>query len=213
MKDVIRPNLLKTRKALGLTQEEMAKKIAMPLSSYRKWETGIHAIGMENIIKISKALHVPIDVLVYEGADIPTVSSGYIDVPLYGSIAAGEPIEMIPTDDSHSIPVAVHKKYPNAFLLEVKGESMNRVLPNGSYALIDPCVNVDSDGKPYAVCVNGYDATIKRVRRLENGFELVPDSTDPTFHAEVFDYSIEGTKTITIIGRVVWYTVPYDWSF
>lgn len=118
-----------------------------------------------------------------------------------------------PTDDSHSIPVAVHKKYPNAFLLEVKGESMNNVLPNGSYALIEPCSDVDRDGKPYAVCVNGYDATIKRVRRLENGFELVPDSTDPTFHAEVFDYSVEGTKTITIIGRVVWYTVPYDFQF
>ena len=90
---------------------------------------------------------------------------------------------------------------------------MNRVLPNGSYALIDPCEDVTADNKPYAVCVNGYSATIKRVRKLANGFELAPDSTDPTYKPVVYDYGEEGTETITVIGRVVWYCVPFDWEF
>ncbi len=34
--------------------------------------------------------------------------------------------------------------------------------------------------KAYAVCVNGFDATIKRVKPLSNGYELIPDSIDPT---------------------------------
>ena len=50
------------------------------------------------------------------------------------------------------------------------------------------------------------------MRKLSNGFELAPDSTDPTFRSVVYDYGIEGTETITVIGRVVWYTLPYDWD-
>ena len=90
---------------------------------------------------------------------------------------------------------------------------MNRVLPDGCYALIDPCEDVERDNQPYAVCVNGYDATIKRVHKLANGFELVPDSTDPTYKAKVYDYGEPETETVTVIGRVVYYVLPFDWGF
>lgn len=137
----------------------------------------------------------------------------FVDVPLYGSIAAGTPIEMIEVEDTHPIPSEVHERYPDAFLLKVKGESMNRVIPNGCYVLVDPCDVVDAEMQPYAVCVNGFDATIKRVRTLSNGFELVPDSTDPTYKPTVYDYGEPGTETVTVIGRVVWYTLPFEWRF
>lgn len=137
----------------------------------------------------------------------------YTEVPLYGSIAAGEPIEMIAYDNKYPVPSKIRAKYPNGFLLKVDGESMNRVLPNGCYAYIDPAKTVDVPMKPYAVCVNGYDATIKRVRALNNGFELVPDSNDPTYKPTVYDYGVDDTPEITVIGRVVWYCVPMDWEF
>ncbi len=137
----------------------------------------------------------------------------FVDVPLYGSIAAGTPIEMIEVEDTHPIPTEIHDRFPNAFLLKVKGESMNRVIPNGCYVLVDPCDVVDRDMEPYAVCVNGFDATVKRIRTLSNGFELVPDSTDPTYKPTVYDYGEPDTQTVTVIGRVVWYTLPFDWRF
>lgn len=137
----------------------------------------------------------------------------FVDVPLYGSIAAGTPLEMTPVDDVHPVPREMHERYPEAFLLRVVGESMNRILPNGCYALVDPCEEVDAPGQPYAVCVNGYAATVKRVRPLANGFELDPDSNDPTFRPTVYDYGEESTETVTVIGRVVWYCVPFDWRF
>ena len=56
-------------------------------------------------------------------------------------------------------------------------------------------------------------ATIKRVHKLANGFELIPDSTDPTYKSTIYDYGEEGTETITIIGRVVWHCVPFDWDY
>ena len=136
---------------------------------------------------------------------------GYVEVPLYGSISAGTPIEMIETSESFVVPNALNEKYPNAFLLKVKGESMNKKIPNGSYALIDPIKEV-INGKVYAVCVNGFEATIKRVRQLNNGFELIPDSTDPTYKAAVYDYGEPGTEEITVLGRVVWYCIPFDYE-
>lgn len=151
----------------------------------------------------------------YRGLKLKTAvpNTNMVDVPLYGAIAAGTPIEMTPVENTQPIPVKVHELHPDAFLLKVEGNSMNRVLPNGSYALIDPCKTVERDGAPYAVCVNGYDATIKRVRKLNNGFQLVPDSTDPTYEAKTYNYNEPETQTITVIGRVVYYVLPFDWEF
>ena len=120
---------------------------------------------------------------------------------------------MISVDEYHPVPIVMHDRYPNSFLLRVKGTSMDRILPDGCYALVDPCKTIEHNGDPYAVCVNGYDATIKRVRKLNNGFELVPDSTDPTYPVQTFNYNEPGTETITVIGRVVYYVLPFDWGF
>lgn len=138
--------------------------------------------------------------------------SGYEEIPLYGSIAAGVPMEMMEVCETFPIPRKMVSRYPGAFLLKVVGESMNRVLPNGCYALVDPDERRPVDGRAYAVCVNGYAATIKRIHPLEHGIELDPDSNDPTFHPMVYDETVEGTETITIIGEVVWYTVPFDFE-
>ena len=151
----------------------------------------------------------------YRGLKLKTAvpNTNMVDVPLYGAIAAGTPIEMTPVENTQPIPSKVYELHPNAFLLKVEGNSMNRVLPNGSYALIDPCKTVERDGAPYAVCVNGYDATIKRVRKLNNGFQLVPDSTDPTYETKTYNYNEPDALTITVIGRVVYYVLPFDWEF
>lgn len=54
---------------------------------------------------------------------------------------------------------------------------------------------------------------LKRVVKLSNGFELTPDSADPTFRPTVYDYNEPGTDPVTIIGRVVFYVLPFDWEF
>lgn len=66
---------------------------------------------------------------------------------------------------------------------------------------------------PYVVCVNGYNVTVKRVRRLHDGFELVLDSNDPTCLPAVCDFNDPQTEQVTVIGGVVYYVFPYDWGF
>lgn len=216
----MKTNLKAVRKAAGFTQEQASKLSGIALGTLRRWEQGVNEPDMESVIRLASLYKTTTDTILgsefadsIDGAVRIDQDDGFVDVPLYGSIAAGTPIEMIEVDSMHPIPVELHNRYPRAFLLRVVGESMNRILPNGCYALIDPCSTIDADGDPYAVCVNGFDATIKRVRQLNNGFELVPDSTDPTYPTKTYNYNEPGTEEITVIGRVVYYVLPFDWGF
>ena len=187
-----------------------------PSSIYSALDRGMANTRTELTDKIYRALNIDWDTArlddEYRELKVKSTPTGFVDVPLYGSIAAGTPMEMVSSESSQPVPIEVQCRYPSAFLLRVRGESMNRVLPNGCFALIDPEQREPMDRKAYAVCVNGYDATIKRVRRLQNGFELAPDSLDPTYKPMVYDYGEPGTETVTIIGRVVYYVLPFDWE-
>lgn len=203
--------IAEARIAKGWSQQDLAERLGTTQQTIQRYESGARDIKSSVLVSLSRVLGVTISYLLgMENASIPNNST--VDVPLYGSIAAGTPIEMISSESSQPVPIEVQCRYPSAFLLRVRGESMNRVLPNGCFALIDPEQREPVNCKAYAVCVNGYDATIKRVRRLQNGFELAPDSLDPTYKPTVYDYGEPGTDTVTIIGRVVYYVLPFDWE-
>lgn len=187
-----------------------------PTSIYGALSRGMANTRTELTDKIYRALNIDWDTARlddFRGLKLKseTRHDAWVSVPLYGSIAAGTPIEMLTVEDTFVIPRDIEARYPESFLLKVVGESMNRVIPNGSYALINPTEQT-VDGKAYAVCVNGFDATIKRVRTLANGIELYPDSTDPTIKPMVFDYADPDVETVTVIGEVVWYVVPFDYE-
>lgn len=199
------------RKEAGLNVDQVGEVLGKSGKTISAWEVGRGQPDGDQLIVLCRLFGKRISD--FYGIEPDASASAFFDVPVYGAIAAGTPIEMIETEGTFPIPAAKHEQYPDAFLLRVDGESMNRILPNGCYALVDPCEEVDRDNQPYAVCVNGFDATIKRVHKLNNGFELVPDSTDPTFKPVIYDYGVEGTETITPIGRVVYYVLPFDWDF
>lgn len=195
-----------------------AEKIDMPVTSvYNALSRGLKNTRTELTDRIYRELNIDWDTARLDGFKGLRLKNEqknpFIEVPLYGAIATGTPIEMIPTAGTFSMPVQIHDKYPDAFLLRVSGESMNKILPDGCYALVDPCDEIERDNQPYAICVNGYDATIKRVHKLANGFELVPDSTDPTYKSKIYDYGEPGTEHITVIGRVVYHVIPFDWTY
>ena len=133
------------------------------------------------------------------------VGKGFVSVPLYGSVAAGQPIEMLPVDDMKEAPAKFVNDDPNCYLVRVRGNSMNRFIHDGNYALVSPKYCETNEHDMYLVTVNGDDATIKHVNVLANGVELVPDSYDPTYRPQVYDFNEEDTPPIKVLGKVVWW--------
>ena len=210
-------NIYAIRNHFGYNQTDFAQKVGVSQVTVSKWETSGHSVSEKNIQSIMDAFSLSHDDVTSEESGfarkVNKPSGGWVSVPLFGRIAAGKPLEMDDCDGYGEVPEEVRDRHPGCFLLTVTGESMNRILPNGCHALVEPCADVERDGKPYAVCINGYDATVKRVRRLETGFELLPDSTDPTFKPRVYDRENPSDETVSIIGRVVYYVLPFDWEF
>lgn len=208
-------NIARLRAERHMSQRKLAQMLGISNGTVGAWETKGTTPNMDTMDKLQEIFGVTAGELFtphITARDDGEFSSQELRV--FGRIAAGAPIEMEEGDFGFACPTYLIKRYPKAFYLEVEGESMSRILPNGCYVLVDPDQREPIiSGHVYAVCVNGYDATVKRVRKLANGVELIPDSLDPTYHAMIYDTTIADTETITIIGKVVWHTFPYDWEY
>ncbi len=206
-----------SRQKSGLTQKEVSAKTGIPLGTIRRWEQGQNDPDLNSLIQLIKLYGVSLDAILEMGiAGDNNVNcnrnSRMTSVPLLSRITATDSTETINSDETYDIPTDIYERFPQAFLLKVEDDSMNRVLPNGCYALINLCQEASKSMKAYAVCVNGFDATIKRVKPLSNGYELIPDSIDPTYRPQIFDFNEIDTQPVSIIGEVVWYLVPFGFE-
>lgn len=128
-------------------------------------------------------------------------SNNFYMCPVYGQISAGQPnwaeenIEGRLPIDTELMDIINPEEY---FFLRVNGESMNKVIKNGAFALIHKQDMVE-DGEIAVVLVNGYDATLKRFTKKGDVVVLEPDSTDSSFRTQIYDK----TTPIKILGKYV----------
>ena len=128
-------------------------------------------------------------------------SSNIYMAPVYGRIAAGQPnwaeecIEgRLPID-----PELMNITNPEeCYFLRVNGESMNKIIKNGAYALIRKTDFVEN-GEIAVVLVNGNDATLKKFSKQEDLIILEPMSTDSSFSTQVYNKDTQ----IKVIGKYI----------
>ena len=99
----------------------------------------------------------------------------YLDIPLVGSIAAGEAIEAINSSDSMiSIPRSLVSKNSTYFGLKVKGLSMiDEGIFDGDIAIIKK-TNSAENGKIAAVLTLDNEITLKKVKMTNQKIYLIP---------------------------------------
>lgn len=208
----ISDNIKRLREDADMSQDQLGQRLGKTRSAISQYEAGKIIPRMGVIEDIAAVFNVPKSEIL--GENVTNLSSSdFIDLPVVGEIAAGTPIDMTEIIDNHPCPRQIADKHPNSGWLRVEGDSYNRSIPNGCYALIDFDLKEPNEHSPFAVCVNGYSATIKRVKRLANGYELIPNSYDPTYLPMIYDYNKDDTEEITIIGKVVYAAFPFDWEF
>ena len=72
------------RRDAGLTQEKLAEKIGVSTVFVSQLESGSRAPGLETLVKLSRTLHVSLDLLVLGGApggDAEAVSYTHLTLP------------------------------------------------------------------------------------------------------------------------------------
>ena len=84
------------------------------------------------------------------------------------------------------------------FFLKVNGESMNKVIRNGAYALIHK-QDVVEDGEIAVVLVNGDEATLKKFSRQGDLVILEPMSDDDSFQVQIYNKE----TPIKILGKYI----------
>ena len=130
---------------------------------------------------------------------------------LKGAIAAGVPLEMFEVPDSVQVPVDVDRAFPNAYFLVVRGDSMNKIISEGMYVLIDPCEELNN-GEIGVIRVNGTEATLKRFYKMGDCIMLQPESTNPEHKIQTYT-SEEEIESISILGKLVWAMTPIGMKF
>ena len=194
--------LKERRKQLKMTLEEVAEIVGVGRSTVRKWENGdIENIGRSNIVKLAKALRVtPYYIMGIEEEDVGIVTPT-INIPVVNSVSAGMPTynetDVIDYISVMNTSIKNDKEY---FGLIVSGDSMDLEFKDGDIVVVEKDAQVEN-GEIAVVAVNGYDATVKRIKRDydKNIIMLMPESTNREHETQVYSMSDD----VHIIGKVV----------
>lgn len=119
-----------------------------------------------------------------------------IQLPLYGRIAAGTPIEAL-RDNSAMINVPATMLPPgDHYALEVAGDSMVEAgILDGDTVIINRCEMADS-GTIVVALIDEHEVTLKRLRRKGQTVALEP--ANPAFETRIF-----GADRVRVQGRLV----------
>lgn len=207
----ISQNIKRLRKQAGMTQVELAEKLDVARSTITQWETGRSSPRMGMVQKLAGVFGVTSAEMLAEPTDLPDgampVTASSATVPL---LAIGRVHAVALTDEeevSHrvEVPASVLASHPRSFALEVEGDCMDRVIPEGSHVLVDPD-REPGNGSIAVVETDSYQAVMRRWYRGSSTLMLTADS-----HGEQEDM-VFGPEDgpVRVIGTVVWWQAPRE---
>ena len=162
-----------------------------------KSKSGIHRLitSLEQRGFIKRLKHKARAMEIIDKSNDANTSNEIINIPLIGSIAAGEAIEAIENaNDFISVPSSMTSPNGKYFGLKVKGLSMiDEGIYDGDIAVIRKTNNVEN-GKIAAVLTQDNEVTLKTVKFEKNKVILVPaNQSYQTKEYNVGEIQVQGT--------------------
>lgn len=203
------------RKAKNITLLELGKLVGISESTVKRYEDGsIKSVSIDMLKKFSAALNIqPADLMGWDTPpqkNIPTFN--YIHIPV--GIAAGaletcEGLMDLPTVNLPDFLLGKYARNKNIVIMHVNGESMNKVIQNGSTIAVLTGLALENvhDGDIVVAATDRGEYTIKHFIDDKKNSRIIlrPDSTDSSFADLPFSY--EEAQSIKIFGKVVIYSV------
>lgn len=175
-------------KERGVSQTAMAELVGLPSQS-----------AFSNILKGKRRVTADEAATIYTFLGIE-VEPTFRVAPVIGITSAGRWREAIEMPLGHMpIPPGIASK--SAFGLEVQGDSMNKLIEDGGWILIDPDQKELWPGSCYLIANGDHEATVKMYQRSPARFE--PCSTNDEHKS-----FLVSEADFTVIGKVVWKGAP-----
>ena len=197
-----------------ITQEALARIAGVAPSSVNGWRNG--AVPRKNAIeKMCQALEITRDDIMSDEFGLAAKEHGRVPsgaklpseprpayAPLLGRVHAGDACEPDVIDDRIPIPYEVRSAHPDGYFLEVEGDCMSRVYPEGCHIYIDPRQQ-PRNGSVAVVSIDGADYVMRRLYNTGRTIVLSPDSWDDSYEDIVI--TGEDERTVEYVGTVVWF--------
>ncbi|GBD33123.1 MAG: LexA repressor [Gemmatimonadales bacterium] len=116
------------------------------------------------------------------------------ELPLLGQVAAGEPIEAVPGNETIAVPDDLIPRRGVSYVLRVRGDSMiDQHIQDGDYVIVHSR-NTARNGETVIALIDGTSATVKRFYREPGGWiRLEPaNQTMPPIRVHENDVIIQG---------------------
>lgn len=212
-------NIRAIRENAELTQEQFADAIGVNRQAVYTWEAGrvqkprqksvvdgicsAFSVTEQDLFGYADGFYAKLHGLTDApaGAIAPKASESAF-LPLRGRVHAGNPQDPQSLDGMVELPASVAAGHPNAYFLEVEGDCMDKVYPEGCLILIDPD-RMPADGSVAAVTIDGTDYVMRRLHKGATSMMLSPESNNPV-HKDIVVTQGDG-RTVSLVGTVVWY--------
>jgi len=191
--------LKRIREQKGISQKVLADKIGVAQSTVGMWENGKNKPEYGTLLRIAEYFDINVDYLV-NGNQIIQPESGMIKIPVIGQISAGIPIEAVEDILGYEEMTQEMAATGDFFALLIKGDSMEPRIKQNDILIVRRQSDVDS-GDIAVVLVNGYDATVKKIMKHQDGISLV--SFNSTYAPTFYTTNEVKTLPVEILGEVV----------
>lgn len=198
----------------NISLSELARRVGMAKSGLSRYFNYTREFPLNKVNDFAKALNTtPQYILGFEESEktitnniIPVVKTPINSITVYGKVCAGNGIEALenPIDE---IGDPYYRIKGEKFALQVHGDSMDNVVPDGMYAIIEKRPIV-SNGEIAVVMIDNDTAMLKRFYQLDDMVILRPDSTNQEHKPLTFIG--EDINSLKILGRYLGYVTPME---
>ena len=200
-KEVMAKNINKYMKKSNMTRKDLSKKLGVGYTTVTDWVNGVSYPRIDKIEMMSNLWNIQKSDLVEDSTRIVHDVTPTINIPVVNSVSAGMPTynetDVIDYISVMNTSIKNDKEY---FGLIVSGDSMDLEFKDGDIVVVEKDAQVEN-GDIAVVAVNGYDATVKRIKRDydKNILILLPESSNREHQAQIYSMNDD----VHIIGKVV----------
>lgn len=189
----------KAKEEKGMSISEIARQLGMAKSAISRYFNRTREFPLDRIDDIAQIFNLEASYILgfKHPSTRPESTISFVQVPILGEIACGEPIDAEENIAEYRSVAKDHLPSGKVFYLQAKGNSMEPRIPNGSYVLCREQPDVEN-GEIAAVLVNGdEEATLKKVIK-QNDMILLQ-----ALNEEYAPYIVDSSNPARIIGKAI----------